>query len=149
MEKINWIELDKKEHFAAWLILHAMSDSKAHQEMMHSKDFDATKLNIEVKINGKEVSILKVAERMEEVFQREVEIKSKEIINETVGLTMDNLDVLKNTIIREYERLKPKMVKPSKCKHQRTINQGIYIDLECSLNGLPCDPGGYKECNEQ
>lgn len=61
MAVINWIDYEEKNHVLSWLICEAMTREQI-LEMKANNNFDSTKLDVKITVNGEEVNILEAFE---------------------------------------------------------------------------------------
>lgn len=59
--KIDWLDYENKDHVLAWFLVEAMSEAGIDK----FGDFNAAELNVELKVNGIEVPIVKPMEALQ------------------------------------------------------------------------------------
>ncbi len=82
MTKVNFIELPYRD-FKHWLILTTISHySKRFEKLTGAKGFDATNLDVKLVVNGISFPMDPCFKQMEEQWDKEVEGKAKDLLQE-------------------------------------------------------------------
>lgn len=63
--QINWLEYDKKDHVLAWLVCEAVSEN-----IEQLGKFDASKMDVELVVNGVSYDIVKACEFLQSQLDR-------------------------------------------------------------------------------
>jgi hypothetical protein len=93
---INWHEYKGKDHVLAWFITHALGSIKNWSQL---DGFEASKLNVELKINGVEVPIVAPME----FLQGKLELIEK---NGYAKGMQEALDIVRDTAEEAAEKIR-------------------------------------------
>ena len=94
---INWHDYQDKDHVIAWLVVEAIAGSKVWKKL--EKDFDPSKMDVKMNINGIEVPIIGPLLDLQGQLERiEIEGKAKGI-EDAINMVVDVLDERKEDLI--------------------------------------------------
>ena len=103
MEKINYLK--NRENFVGWLIISALTDSKVDMnEFTHSDQFNASELEVEMKINGVDVPVMQTLNDIEKQMNRMVYEKALEIVSNKYGDIFNLLDDMEERVKDKIKR---------------------------------------------
>jgi len=103
LEKINYLK--NRENFVGWLIISALTDSKVDMnEFTHSDQFNASELEVEMKINGVDVPVMQTLNDIEKQMNRMVYEKALEIVSNKYGDIFNLLDDMEERVKDKIKR---------------------------------------------
>lgn len=88
---INFHDRALKSDFSRWVLLKSLANDKL-KDIMDQPDFDVTKMEIELKVNGVEVSFQHAMDAMWDQWEEQVEEKAADLLR-------DKADDIRQTLI--------------------------------------------------
>lgn len=90
---IDWLEYENKEHVLSWFLLEAMSFGKTDITKKFG-DFDSSKLDVKLTVNGIEVPIegpMNFLQEQLDVIRKDAEIMGRKKLHDEIKCTINDI----------------------------------------------------------